>query len=476
MKSAVIAPSRLTVILIVAAGLCLFIALTGNSTTQAQADAGSAQQAVPHVTCPDEQCFADILPANPFYANINALYMDGIISGYACGGLGEPCDQFQRPYYRPANNVSRQQMTKFVDLGRRNIAAAVGSQLVMTSTSEPTLRITTSANDSIRIDNSSGSEAIEAKCIQAGQNCYAVYGTAQSGDYAGYFSGGKGVTVSSNDSGFSAVNASSSGASIDSYAVRGVSTFRAGYFKSNTVGAYSVVIEAADPTQTTAALDIEGTLRVTGNLIVVGSKQGYVVDIMQNLDSSPLEAGDIVTIVGNSEAVVGQIPVVTVRKSNSAYDTGVVGIVDQVMYVPDAATEATYKKEQADRKAAQEQRDALLASAAGQPEGSAKPDTNSIKLPALTITDEQGTVHATNKTQAQTGDYASVVTLGSYKMIKVDASFGPIKPGDLLTTSTNPGYAMKATDRTLAPGATIGKALGSLDNGTGTIPVMVTLK
>ena len=35
---------------------------------------------------------------------------------------------------------------------------------------------------------------------------------------------------------------------------------------------------------------------------------------------------------------------------------------------------------------------------------------------------------------------------------------------------------MKATDHTLNSGATIDKALGNLDSGTGTIPVVVTLK
>ena len=33
------------------------------------------------------------------------------------------------------------------------------------------------------------------------------------------------------------------------------------------------------------------------------------------------------------------------------------------------------------------------------------------------------------------GGYANVVTLGSYKTVKVDASFGAIHAGDMLTTS-----------------------------------------
>ena len=59
---------------------------------------------------------------------------------------------------------------------------------------------------------------------------------------------------------------------------------------------------------------------------------------------------------------------------------------------------------------------------------------------------------------------------------KADASHGPIRVGDLLTTAPTPGHAMRASDRTRAFGATLGKALGSLDAGTGLIPVLVTLK
>jgi len=57
---------------------------------------------------------------------------------------------------------------------------------------------------------------------------------------------------------------------------------------------------------------------------------------------------------------------------------------------------------------------------------------------------------------------------------KVDASNGPILEGDLLTTSNNPGYAMKATNPQI--GTILGKAMGSLESGTGTIEVLVTLQ
>lgn len=59
---------------------------------------------------------------------------------------------------------------------------------------------------------------------------------------------------------------------------------------------------------------------------------------------------------------------------------------------------------------------------------------------------------------------------------KVSAENGPIKVGDLLVTSSTMGYAMKGTDRSQMLGAVIGKALGSLDSGTGVIEVLVTLQ
>nr|QNT35464.1 hypothetical protein EKMJPAOO_00014 [uncultured Methanosarcinales archaeon] len=57
---------------------------------------------------------------------------------------------------------------------------------------------------------------------------------------------------------------------------------------------------------------------------------------------------------------------------------------------------------------------------------------------------------------------------------KVDASYAPIMPGDLLTTSDTSGHAMKATNPVI--GTILGKALEPLDAGTGAIEVLVTLQ
>jgi hypothetical protein len=59
---------------------------------------------------------------------------------------------------------------------------------------------------------------------------------------------------------------------------------------------------------------------------------------------------------------------------------------------------------------------------------------------------------------------------------KVSAENGAIRPGDLLMTSSLAGHAMKGTDRGKMLGAVVGKALGSLERGTGVIEVLVTLQ
>ncbi len=59
---------------------------------------------------------------------------------------------------------------------------------------------------------------------------------------------------------------------------------------------------------------------------------------------------------------------------------------------------------------------------------------------------------------------------------RVDAQYGAIRPGDLLTTSPTTGHAMKATDSGKAQGAILGKAMTSLETGTGLVLVLVSLQ
>jgi hypothetical protein len=68
------------------------------------------------------------------------------------------------------------------------------------------------------------------------------------------------------------------------------------------------------------------------------------------------------------------------------------------------------------------------------------------------------------------------VALTGRVYVQADASNGPIDPGDLLTTSSTPGCAMKVTDHTRAQGAILGKAMSSLEQGQGMVLVLVTLQ
>ncbi|MDQ2809724.1 MAG: carboxypeptidase regulatory-like domain-containing protein [Chloroflexota bacterium] len=62
--------------------------------------------------------FTDVPADHPFYTAVEAASAHGIISGYTCGGTGEPCDSAHRPYFRPYAPVTRAQLAKMVVLGQ----------------------------------------------------------------------------------------------------------------------------------------------------------------------------------------------------------------------------------------------------------------------------------------------------------------------------------------------------------------------
>jgi hypothetical protein len=74
-----------------------------------------------------------------------------------------------------------------------------------------------------------------------------------------------------------------------------------------------------------------------------------------------------------------------------------------------------------------------------------------------------------------------VATTGRVK-VRVDATSAPIKIGDLLVTGEREGYAMKSQPLMMgkrpfhSPGTIVGKALGSLEKGTGEILVLLSLQ
>jgi N-acetylneuraminic acid mutarotase len=62
-----------------------------------------------------EQSFQDVPPTHTFFIYIARLASRSIINGYLCGGSAEPCvPPENRPYFRPANNTTRGQLSKIV--------------------------------------------------------------------------------------------------------------------------------------------------------------------------------------------------------------------------------------------------------------------------------------------------------------------------------------------------------------------------
>jgi hypothetical protein len=61
------------------------------------------------------QTFEDVPPGSTFYDFIERLASRGVMSGYPCGGAGEPCvPPGNLPYFRPNNNATRGQTSKIV--------------------------------------------------------------------------------------------------------------------------------------------------------------------------------------------------------------------------------------------------------------------------------------------------------------------------------------------------------------------------
>lgn len=78
--------------------------------------------------------------------------------------------------------------------------------------------------------------------------------------------------------------------------------------------------------------------------------------------------------------------------------------------------------------------------------------------------------------QGTAADGAHAIALTGRVYCRATAANGPIRPGDLLTTSSVPGVAMRASDPARAQGAILGKAMGSLEQGEGLVLVLVGLQ
>jgi hypothetical protein len=73
-------------------------------------------------------------------------------------------------------------------------------------------------------------------------------------------------------------------------------------------------------------------------------------------------------------------------------------------------------------------------------------------------------------------DQGSPIALTGRVYVRCTAEGGAIRPGDLLTTASLRGHAMRASDRERAPGAVFGKAMTGLQEDTGLVLVLVNLQ
>jgi hypothetical protein len=206
-----------------------------------------------------------------------------------------------------------------------------------------------------------------------------------------------------------------------------------------------------------------GNMWVRGAISAGGGKGGYVTDQFVNAHGDALEQGDVV-VLGENDAsltfgVDDNIPIPEADIAQTAYDTRVCGIVAEVH---GEVTRRAQRETAPGMEPAKPKR-ARGAAARSRPE----------PAPRAFTTDE---LDELKSTEVQPGQIGQMVTLGAYAHCKVDAKYGAIQVGDLLTTSPTKGHAQKVTEPEKAVGAIIGKALGSRERGRGKIPVLVLLQ
>lgn len=170
-----------------------------------------------------------------------------------------------------------------------------------------------------------------------------------------------------------------------------------------------------------------------------------------------LERGDVVVIASRQpdiQATPGAMPCIEIALTDSAYDTAVCGIVQDLYaeHKPDAGQET----------------EAEPAARPGRKRAQARIGSSQ----AFTLEE----LETLDRSKIQAGQVGFLAAGGLCLACKVDADIAPIKAGDLLTTSPTKGHAQKVLDPSKAVGAILGKALGSLKKGKGTVPVLVTIQ
>lgn len=242
----------------------------------------------------------------------------------------------------------------------------------------------------------------------------------QAASTTGSTTGVQGSVASNSGQGVLAVATSTSGFTLGLHAIVNSPNSTAGFFENlgPTLGGFLILGKVLGTTN-------EFTVDTNGRVWAKGSyncglasgcfNTGISADVAERIDvSEQLEPGDVVEINPNSSGHF--------RKVQEAYSTMVAGIVSTA--------------------------------------------------PGVTLGNND---LAHNDTGVRTDDRPLLALVGRVP-VKVTDEGGLIRPGDLLTSSSTPGYAMRCTNRQACAGAIVGKALEPLKGGTGVIQALVTLQ
>jgi hypothetical protein len=195
----------------------------------------------------------------------------------------------------------------------------------------------------------------------------------------------------------------------------------------------------------------------------------HLVQFTNNLEHSVTQ-GDVL-IIGHRKASLSHHasmgnPVIGAEVADGAYDTRVCGIVYEVH--AEAVHDALIPP-------AAEPEDARAARGKSKAKSSKASKASKARHLAMQAYDLKQ-LEKLDRAKVKPGQLGYMVTHGAIASCKVDADIAPIKVGDLLTTSPTKGHAQKVLEPANAIGAILGKALASLKDGKGIIPVLVMIQ
>jgi hypothetical protein len=198
----------------------------------------------------------------------------------------------------------------------------------------------------------------------------------------------------------------------------------------------------------------------------------HLVQFTNNLEES-IAQGDVLVIAhrkasASHHASMGN-PIILAEVADEAHDTRVCGIVYEV-HAEVAPEELNPPGAPSELAAGQEGGAKSIAAVRHKPSKAAKARRQKMQIYSLKQLEKL------DRAKVKPGQLGYMVTHGVCAVCKVDADIAPIKVGDLLTTSPTKGHAQKVQNPVEAIGAILGKALASLREGKGTIPVLVTIQ